>query len=84
MTDEWDLWYAYFKWSDRRVVDEVLVPAPQTKGRIEWAKVIAVPLYSVQSIDHVLQLLERVRSAKLPSERAISNSSSDRQVAPGH
>jgi hypothetical protein len=61
VSGEWDLWYAYFDGCESQAFDEVLAPEPNDTGRIEWVKVIAVPLYSVANMDVVVDLMNKVR-----------------------
>ena len=58
---EWDLWDAFFTWSDQRVFNEVLVALLDDNGRIERVTLIAVPLYSVDNMNVVESLMKRVR-----------------------
>jgi hypothetical protein len=64
----WDLWHAGFKWGGALRLGEVVpLPGqalpPEDEGRIEWLKMLAVPLFSVSSIAEVERLMERVRQA---------------------
>jgi hypothetical protein len=62
VSKEWDLWDSFFSWSDQQTFDEILTPCdPDESGRIEWVKVIAVPLYSVENMEVVVGLMDRVR-----------------------
>lgn len=56
----WDLWYLYFR--GERLVNEVIEYRNAEKGRIELARAIAVPLYSIGSIEDVIQLRNRLCS----------------------
>lgn len=61
----WDIWYAFLDWSENRQLDVILAGRNIDNGRIEWFKVVAVPLYSIQSMQDVEKLMSRVRSAQL-------------------
>jgi hypothetical protein len=65
VSKEWDLWHAFFSCSDNQTLNEVLTPTSEDTNRIEWMKVIAVPLYTVQNMECVEKLMERVRAHKL-------------------
>jgi len=61
----WDGWHAYLDAKDvERQLGVVLAPK-EFKGNkdIEWARVLAVPLYSINSVDDVERLMQRVREA---------------------
>jgi len=56
----WTLWNCYFLWSQTRPLNEVIsYPAELDRG-IPKMKVIVVPLFSINSVVMVQQLLERV------------------------
>jgi hypothetical protein len=59
----WDLWYALIDWADPFELHQVLTPVPPEldADRIEWLRLIAVPLYSVKSMDDVVRLMKTVR-----------------------
>jgi len=56
----WDLWYLYFR--GEPLLNEVIEYRNAEKGRIELARAIAVPLYSIGSIEDVIQLRDRLCS----------------------
>jgi hypothetical protein len=66
---EWDLWYALFDWGTGFELNRVLTPESPDKNRVEWIKLIAAPLYSIQSMEDVVALMKRVQESK-PDERA--------------
>jgi hypothetical protein len=58
----WDFREAYLRWRQRGVTtyDEVIrLDRPQ--DHVEWVRVLAVPLYSIQNVEHVRSLMGRVR-----------------------
>jgi hypothetical protein len=58
----WDLWHACFRWTENVRTNEVITLESQDKGRIEWLKFLAVPLFtSVSSAADVDELMDRVR-----------------------
>jgi len=57
--DEWDAWYLYFNWGER-IPDVVLTYENIDSGRIESARLIAVPLFSIASIEQVVALSSRL------------------------
>jgi hypothetical protein len=57
---EWDLWGAYFERGHDRPIGTVI--QSQADGdRIVWSRVIAVPLFSIDSADDAAALMERLR-----------------------
>lgn len=65
----WCLWTGYLTWQEGRPLNSVVrISAPvdreEAHGKLEWVQVIAVPLYSIASIDDVLQLLDRSREGQ--------------------
>lgn len=64
---ETDLVHAYLLWSGQPISDTVLsgIQPPQ-KSSVRWFKVIAVPLYSITSMEDVMRLMGRVRTAEVP------------------
>jgi hypothetical protein len=62
---EWDIWRAFFEWSETRKLGEILVGTNSDGGRIEWVKLIAVPAYSIQSMQHVEKLMNQVRNTSV-------------------
>jgi len=61
---EWDLWYALFDWGAGLELSRLLTPESPDKNRIEWIRLIAVPLYTVKSMDDVVNLMKQVREAQ--------------------
>jgi hypothetical protein len=64
--DGWDVWRLYFKWGER-TPDVVLTYDNVDGGRIESACLIAVPLYSINSIDQVVALNNRLLASATPA-----------------
>jgi hypothetical protein len=63
--DGWDLWYMLEHAPDPIPYGEVVSKGQVQHGGkpwIEWFRLIAVPLYSVKSIDDVVALMDRVRA----------------------
>jgi hypothetical protein len=60
--DGWDAWYLYFDWG-QRTPDVVLTYENVDDGRIESARLIAVPLFSIASIDQVVALRNRLHAS---------------------
>lgn len=60
----WDIWYAFFDWSGNRQLDAILGGKHIENGRIEWFKVLAVPLYSIQSMQAVEKLMAKVKTTR--------------------
>jgi hypothetical protein len=61
VSNEWDLWGTFFDWGGKRTYDEVLsFAAPDPNKRIDSAKLIAKPLYSINSVDEVEELMKKV------------------------
>lgn len=75
----WHLWHAYSDWSgDRRQAGVVLTGGPLTAKRVEWFKVIGVPLFSITSMADVVALMKRVRDAEVPpTPNAVSPSDAE-------
>src|SRR5262245_33896173 len=48
--DGWDLWWAAFDWSKDRSLEKVIGLEDVGNGRVEWMKMIVVPLYSITSM----------------------------------
>lgn len=59
--NEWDIWFAYFKWCEERTSD-VLTPTPDADGRIQWIKLISIPLFEVTGMSAVVKLMDRLRN----------------------
>jgi hypothetical protein len=61
--DEWDGWYAFFDWGGKLVYDEVIsLETLDPQKRIESARLIAKPLYSIKSMQDVENLMDRLPS----------------------
>ena len=62
----WDGWHAYFDARDMKMQPGTVSSPKEFKGdkEIEWAKVLAVPLYSITSVEYVGELMQRVREAQ--------------------
>jgi len=59
--EHWDLWSSYFDWSKSQKTHEVLVVAgADAEERVEWARIVTVPLYSISSIASVKQWMEKL------------------------
>lgn len=61
--EEWDVWNLYFVWGRNRQFGKVLEYESVDNGRISWARLIAVPLYTVDSIELVVRLADEVGAA---------------------
>lgn len=62
--DGWDLWNLYFEWNKDRVEREPIkckIP-PDVASRLRAATIIAAPLYSITSMNQVVELMRRVRA----------------------
>jgi hypothetical protein len=68
--EEWDLWRLYFEWSSREL-GSVLQFGALDDGRIASARVIAVPLFSIDSIEQVLETANRVLLDGTVPNRAV-------------
>jgi hypothetical protein len=68
--DGWDLWYLFANDCPERRYDEVLWSGPltwQEGGKsFDGFRLLAVPLYSIKSLDDVVALMNRVRAAEVP------------------
>ena len=63
----WDIWELYYKWNEHQDLEKVIVSGPQDNGRIEWARVLAVPLYSIKRVEDAEQLITQVK--RVPENR---------------
>jgi hypothetical protein len=59
LCNEWDVWNLYFAWGET-IPDVVHTYENIDGGRIESAKLIAVPLFSIASIEQVVALRNRL------------------------
>ena len=61
---EWDLVLAYAEWVGERVPGTVLCGrCPRQKPAVSWFKVIGSPLFSINSMNDVVALMELARAA---------------------
>jgi hypothetical protein len=58
--NEWDLWWLYFDSGAARQVGKVIEYSDLDDHRIVWARLIAVPLFTIHRIEDVRQLMTRV------------------------
>jgi hypothetical protein len=61
---EWDIWGLYFDWGQSRELGKVLAYEAIDGGRIGWARLIAVPLFSITRIEDVVRLMDEVLVSK--------------------
>jgi hypothetical protein len=59
----WDIWYLYFKHTDKRDLEAVNTFRDIENGRIEKAAVLAVPLLSIKTLADAVAALNKVREA---------------------
>jgi hypothetical protein len=59
----WDIWELFFEKSAKRELGHVIAFHDPYPGRIARAHLIAVPLYSLDSVEDVLRLLNTARDA---------------------
>lgn len=65
---EWDIWQLYFDWGSRKALDEVVaLTSPDPSKRIQSGRVLAKPLYAINSIEEVAEMMNRVASADRPN-----------------
>lgn len=57
----WDIWTLYYDWNDRQDLEKVIALGSSDDGRIEWTKVLAIPLYSIKRVEDAEQLMAQVR-----------------------
>jgi hypothetical protein len=57
----WDIWELFFDKSEKRELNRVMTFSEPWPGRLKQASLIAVPLYSIENVGAVYQLLQRVR-----------------------
>lgn len=62
---KWDLWDAFFDWGQGTPLGNVAGLQGITGDRIEWLKIVAIPLYSIRSVDDVMAWMERVRKTTI-------------------
>jgi hypothetical protein len=58
---QWEIWELYYKRNDRQELEKVIAFGSLDDGRIEWARVLAVPLYSIKRVEDAEQLMAKVR-----------------------
>jgi hypothetical protein len=63
--DAWDIWWLYFDLTDKRELGRVYRHGNIDNGRIEWAKVLAVPLLSIQSLTDAEARLKQIRDPQI-------------------
>jgi hypothetical protein len=61
----WDIWHLYFDWSSGASELQIIATKDADNGRIEWAKLKAVPLYTIQQIEDVKKILDEVRGSAI-------------------
>jgi hypothetical protein len=68
---EWDMWQIYFDWAEARTNDKVIsVANPDSDKRIRSALLVAKPLYSINSLDEVIELMKLVTNNTEPKSVA--------------
>jgi hypothetical protein len=67
--DSWDIWWLYFEHLEQKELGSVLECADADEGRIAWARLIAVPLFSIARIEDVTVLMNRVIASSTRSNR---------------
>lgn len=65
----WDLWNVYFDGLPAAKTGTILFTKGWQTGRVDWVKLIAVPLYSVSSMAVVEELMAKVRAFAADGER---------------
>ncbi len=71
--DEWDAWSLYFSWGESRELGKVHAYGGSDAGRIEWARLVAVPLFSIRRIEDVVEMMDRVRAASPDGAEAAAS-----------
>jgi hypothetical protein len=61
----WDIWYLYFKHTDKRELQTLHTFRNIDNDRIERAAVLAVPLLSIKTLAAAVATLEQVREARV-------------------
>lgn len=59
----WDIWSLYFAWGESKELGKVHRYGETDEGRIEWARLIAVPLFSISRIEDVVDLMDRAAAS---------------------
>jgi hypothetical protein len=62
LCDGWDIWSLFFKFAKEPSFGQVMEFNNIDSGRIEWARLIAVPLLSITRIDDALDVARNVGS----------------------
>jgi hypothetical protein len=57
---QWDIWNLYYDWNDRQDLEKVIALGPMDGGRIEFARLLAVPLYSIKRVEDAEQFMAQV------------------------
>jgi hypothetical protein len=66
---EWDTWWLFFVGTENRELGKVLTFTEVDQGRIAWARLVAVPLFSIERIEDVAELMRKVvESAAEPTK----------------
>ncbi len=70
LCEGWDLWYLFaYNCPDRtfgKVLSDSLITWPDEGKSFDWFNLIAVPLFSINSMDDVAGLMDRIRATKVP------------------
>jgi hypothetical protein len=59
----WDTWNLFYEWNEQQALEKIISIGHQDNGRIEWANILAVPLYSIKSVEAVELLMAQVRGS---------------------
>jgi hypothetical protein len=59
----WDIWSLFFEKTRVKTLGQVLEYSDVDGGRISWARLISVPLFSIRRIEDVVGLMDRVVGA---------------------
>jgi hypothetical protein len=63
----WDIWDLYYTWNEQQDLEHVITFGSLDNDRIEWAQVLAVPLYSIKRVENAEQLMAQVRKVSAVS-----------------
>lgn len=70
---EWDMWQIYFEYGVDRTYDNIIsLSSPDRDQRFESVALIATPLYSINSMEEVADLMNRVTGGSEPKSLARS------------
>jgi hypothetical protein len=61
----WDLWELYFKSPNRTELGKVIRSGADATGRLEWSKMLAIPLLSVKRIEEVADKMGEVSRVEI-------------------